>query len=128
MRIEDVKGYKKARNYRILKMFMEGHTQSAIGKKFGITQVRVNGIIYDNKDLIKYDRELEKSKRIAWLKSQLLKSGDTKRDPVDIQEQLRKEIEGDKSHIDNSQHTHITYHWQTDRDSVQTSEIPRRDT
>ena len=53
------------------------------------------------------DKEYEKFKRVIWLKRQV-RNRPSKKDPADILEQVKKEIEGDKPLIDNSQHTHLT--------------------
>lgn len=66
-----------------------------IATKFKLSQRRIEQILRVNHAFIKIDKEWEKDKRIHWLKNQLSKKKDTTRDAMDIQDALRKEIEGD---------------------------------
>lgn len=57
---------------------------------------------------MKYQKGWEKVRRIVWLKQQIKKAGRSEKDSADLQEQLKREIEGDKPLIDNSRHLHLS--------------------
>ena len=88
----------RIRNIRICMLWaQELKTSQEIGETFGITIRRVQQILYANRDFVKENREWEKTKRIQWLRQQVKKRGDTRKDSADLIEQLRKELEGDNS-------------------------------
>ena len=100
-------GRKKIRNAQICHLWLnECLTGSEIAKRFHISETRVSRILQQNSQLLKYEADAEKRKRIHWLKRQIKNRQDkTKKDTADLLEQLRKEIEGDKPLVDNSEHT-----------------------
>ena len=80
-----------------------------ISEKFKLSIRRIQQIVYANRDFLKLENEWEKAKRVRWYKQQIKKRGDSKKDSADLQEQLRKEIEGNGPLVDNSIHiTQIT--------------------
>ena len=106
-------------------------TMDEIGQKLGITASRVQQIVYENREVIKLETDYEKLKRVAHLKRLLsvYPSEIGKKSTIDILEQLRKELEGDKSLIDQSQHQHYIFNWQTngraiDNDRLQAALAP----
>ena len=108
---KEIKSRHKIRDAGILKLFLNDNmTLREIGSKFSLTASRIQQILYDNKNLISWDINYEKAIRINALKrmKQQYSSVLGKKSTIDILEQLRKEIEGDKPLIDQSKHTHIT--------------------
>lgn len=104
-------GENKDRDYQIIQDYLEGiYTLTDLGAKYNLSDVRIGQIVSNNITLIDLDISKEKVKRIMWLRNQIAKKGDTKKDPADLQEQLRKELEGDKPLIE--QHTHFEYSWE----------------
>ena len=82
-----------------MRLFLnENLTLKEIGSKFEMTASRIQQIIYENKHLIDWDRNYEKAIRINALKrmSKDYESVLGKKSTIDIHEQLRKELEGDK--------------------------------
>ena len=97
MRIPEIVTQNKIRDAKICDLFLEGDlTTEEIGGRFGITGRQVRRLLYRNRAVLKLDKEYEKLKRILWLKKQLTKSKDTKKDPADLLDQIRIEIEGNK--------------------------------
>jgi hypothetical protein len=107
-------------------------TYKDIGSRFGITASRVEQILSANCVLINTAKDWEKTKRKRLLKRWIKKLGDSRKDPADLLEQLRKEDEGDTVLIDQSQHDHYTVVWEKknaeNSDRVSTSRIPAEDT
>jgi len=71
-----------------------------LSEMFKLTERRILQILATNHAFIKRDKEWEKEKRINRLHRWLKKDGklrDSNKDPLEIQEQIRKEIEGDNS-------------------------------
>ena len=96
MKITEIKGNNKLRDFKICHLWEEGLlTNLQIAGIFKISERCVGRIVYKNRVVLTIDRDFEKTKRIKWLKSQIHKAGDTRKDPLDIQAELRKEIDGD---------------------------------
>lgn len=96
---EKIKGRNRIRDAAIVACFkIERLEYSQIAEKFKLTERRILQILSANHAFIKVDKEWEKEKRIArlekWLKDS--KNKDTRKDPLEVQQELRKEIEGDK--------------------------------
>jgi len=109
MKLPEIRTKHKIRDSKICSLYIDGEkTIEEIASSFNISTTRVYQIVYSNRDLIQIDQGWEKKKRIRWLRNQIIKRGDTKKDSAELQEQLRKEIEGDKSLIDQSQHLHLS--------------------
>jgi hypothetical protein len=107
MKLPDIKGRKKIRDFRICRMYMQGSMLEDIARTFNITIRRISAIIYNNRNILVADATYEKAQRIHWLKRQIAKDKETKKDTAELIEQLRKEIEGDKPLVDVSQHKHF---------------------
>lgn len=107
MKLPQVIGKNRIRDAQICSLWADGQATEKLGERYKITPRRVRKILYDNKEYLKSEIDWEKAKRIRKIKGWI---GDrvSSRDPADLLEQLRKEIEGDKPVIDASQHTHIT--------------------
>lgn len=104
-------GKNKIRDLQILKLFLADNlTLKEIGSKVNLTASRVQQIVYVNRALIAWDKDYEKAVRVNAIKRLYNKHDDTmgKKSTLDILEQLRKEMEGDKPLIDQSRHTHKT--------------------
>ena len=108
---KEIKGIHKIRDSAIVSLFLrENLTLNALGSRFNLTGSRIQQILYNNKQLISWDRNYEKAVRINALK-RMEKQYDSvlgKKSTIDILEQLRKEIEGDKPLVDMSVHKHLT--------------------
>lgn len=112
MRLPQIKTKHKIRDKKICMMWaQELKTAEEIAEQFGISARRVYKILYTNREFLQVEKDWERTKRIRWLRKQIMKKGGSKKDPADLLEQLRKEIEGDESQrvvIDQSQHTYFT--------------------
>ena len=108
MKVPNIIGKNKIRDVQICKMYVaDNKSATDIASTFKISATRVYKILYNNREFVKADNNWEKIKRIHWLKKQV-GNRQSKKDPADLLEQIRKEIEGDKPLIDQSHHTHIT--------------------
>jgi hypothetical protein len=110
MKIPEIKGRNKIRNAQICRLWLtENLTQEEIAKQFNMTQQGIGRILYKNKELLKLDKDYEKSKRIHYLGRMLLRHDMVlgKKSSIDIIDGIRKEIEGDKPLVDNSVHQQI---------------------
>jgi len=102
------------RDFDICRLYVEGYSSFEIKtlRKLDISVRRIEQIVYENKDFVKTNKEWHKTKRVQKLERQLrLKEKnkeESRKDVTDILDQLRREIEGDKPIIDQSQHTHYT--------------------
>jgi hypothetical protein len=95
---EKIKGRNRIRDAAIVIAFKrEKMGYSQIAEKFKLTERRILQILAVNHAFIKRDKEWEKEKRIARLERWLddPKNKDTRKDPVEVQAELRSEIEGD---------------------------------
>lgn len=108
----EIKSRHKIRDAAILHLFLtENLTLNELGSRFNLTGSRCQQILYDNKHLISWEKNYEKAVRINALKRmhQKYESVLGKKSSIDILEQIRKEIEGDKPLIDNSIHNYKTF-------------------
>lgn len=133
---KEVKSRHKLRDAAIVKLAIEGKTQLEIGVKFGLTRNRIQQILCENSNLLLLDKNYEKFQRINRLKRALSKAEEDgllisdKKDFIDIQKELRAELEGEKNLvIDQSTHQHVTYVWnnEDDKNQLRTSELPALD-
>jgi predicted DNA-binding protein YlxM (UPF0122 family) len=95
----DIKTKNKIRDAKILQLYLhDKETHENIAVRFGITRTRVSQIIYKNAHLLQFQRNTEKVARINHLKRMLENHPDrmSKKSTLDILEQLRKELEGEK--------------------------------
>lgn len=96
----EIKTKNKIRDAKILQLYLRDRlTQAEIGSRFGISTTRVGQIIYKNGHLLNFHKPAEKVVRVNHLKRMLDNHPDTigKKSTIDILEQLRKEVEGDKA-------------------------------
>lgn len=109
---EKIKGRNRIRDGAIVLLFKRDNLDfSELSEKFNLTERRIMQILSTNHAFIRRDPEWEKEKRINRLNRWLKKDGklrDSNKDPVEIQDFIRKEIEGDKPLIDQSVHNHYT--------------------
>ena len=96
MKLPEIYGNNKIRDFKILQLFNDGMSETDIAISFLISQSRVSQIVYRNRTLLNADKELEKIKRINLIKRQIKKAGDSKKDVADLIDQLRVETEGNK--------------------------------
>ena len=98
------------RDYKICLEFIAGHTPEEIRVKrnLSITVRRINQILYDCSPFLNTRVAWPKSKRIHYLQRCIPETAQSKKDPADLIEQVRKEVEGDKPLVDNSTHYHFT--------------------
>ena len=96
---DDILTRDKDRDAKICNRFMDdSKTLDEIGLEFGMTAPSVHYILHKNKSLLILDRNFERAKRINVLKRILKNTKEslsTKRDTIDVLEQLRKENEGE---------------------------------
>ena len=96
---KEVKGLHKIRDAYILHLYLnKDFTLDEVGIKVGLTGSRCQQILYTNRHLINWDKAHEKAIRINAIKRLYKNHSDSmgKKSTIDILEQWRKEIEGDK--------------------------------
>ena len=109
MKLPEVKGIKKIRDFKICQLWLEGQmSRREIAEKFKLHLNNVERILYQNRAILILDKQYEKTKRIRWLKKQINLNDKTNHDTADLIEQLRKELEGTAPLIDQSEHKHFT--------------------
>ncbi len=87
----------KIRDMHIVRLYASGDmTMKEIGVRHKISRVRIGQILLNNRDLLKLDQGFEKMRRVNWLKRHIDTAKPTRKDPADLMEQLRKEIEGNE--------------------------------
>lgn len=106
----------KERNESIVKDYLDWHDEDhenpsatelmqALSKKYDLTQVHIYNILRDNASLIMGRKDYYKFLRICKLRRMQMKKGEkSSKDVSDLMEQERKELEGEKSLVDQSQH------------------------
>jgi len=134
---KQIVGKNKLRDLDICLLYIRGKTADEIveERNLKLTARRVEQIIYDNAAFVNPRVAWPKSKRIMYLQRLAERTKDKisdKRDYLDVAEQLRKEIEGDKPLIDQSNHKHITYVWadgkhESNPDRLQSAVVPDGD-
>lgn len=106
---EKIKGRNRIRDGAIVLYFKrDSMDYPDLAERFKLTERRILQILSKNHAFIKIDKDWEKQKRINRLNRWLRDKPKTSRDPLEIQSELRKEVEGDKPVIDNSTHHHYT--------------------
>ena len=110
----------KKRNADICKQWVEWHDsemaskepvsalQKRISEQYQIHEDYIYQILRNNSVSLKHNVEWRKFLRICKLQREQAKKDGTKKDLLDIMEQERKELEGDKALVDQSQHSHVT--------------------
>ena len=132
MKIPKIHGRNKIRDTKICRLWSQDLVDiQDLAVKFNLSVSRIYRLLYDNREFLRLDNNWEKEKRIVWLKKQIKTKKVTKKDPADLLEQLRKEIEGDKPLVDNSTHiTKVTYEWydpnKESEDPIRASRLPER--
>jgi hypothetical protein len=125
---EKISGKNRIRDAAIMKCFLqENLTYKDIGIKFNLTASRIQQIVFENRGLISWDKNHEKALRINALKRLDQKNPNRlgSKSTIDIQEQLRKEIEGDKPLVDQSTHYSQIIYVREDLKSVNPLSAPR---
>lgn len=82
----DIKGNNKVRDSKICSLYAtDAWTMQEIAERFGISQVRVNQIIWKNRALLNIDKNYENVQQINRIKWRLKKQQDkaTTKDPLD---------------------------------------------
>ena len=96
---KDIKSRHKIRDANIIRLYLrESKTHEELGKIFGLTECRIGQILSSNSHLLTYDLNYEKALRVNKLKRIIRKLPEEvseKKDVLDAQTELRKEIEGD---------------------------------
>jgi len=98
---QKIHGYNRLRDGRICVLADRyGWTTQEIAKKFNLTQTRIEQILRTNKVLVPIDRQYEGKKRIRALLQEIRKKTEkgenSRKDILDVYDQLRKELEGEK--------------------------------
>lgn len=107
---KEILGKNRIRDFAICRDYIRGKLPSQIlqERNIKLTVRRCEQIINKNKVFVAKYIGWNKSKRIWELIRMIDKAPETKKDKFDLMEQMRKEMEGDKPLIDNSQHIHVT--------------------
>lgn len=107
---QEIKSNHKIRDYDICLLYSEGYLPHEIKdlRKSSLTVRRIQQIVYENRDFIKSNKEWEKTKQVARVKKQIRIAKDSKKDVADLEELLRKILDGDKPVFKQEQHLHIT--------------------
>lgn len=106
---EKIQGRHKIRDAHVCLLWdRDSMTVQAIAELKKFTERYIYKILSRNHMFITIDKDWEKKKRIHRLKVAINAAPNTKKDVMDLMEQLRKEIEGDRPLIDQSQHQHFT--------------------
>jgi predicted DNA-binding protein YlxM (UPF0122 family) len=95
----DVLGNNKIRDSKICSLYStDAWTMEDIAKRFGITQQRVNQIIYKNRALLKIDTQYENVQQINRIKWRLKKQNEkaSAKDPLDWEHLLDAKISDKK--------------------------------
>jgi len=103
---EEIQGKNRIRDFNICRLYIEGKTPPEIVEqgKLKITVRRVNQILYDHADFLNSRIAWPKSRRIHYLQKWIGERPKSRKDAADLMEQLRKELEGDRPLIDQSEH------------------------
>jgi hypothetical protein len=106
----------KIRNAKICKEWVEWHDSemaaeepvSALMKrvteKYDLTQERIYQVLRENVATLKHNADWRKFLRICKLQREQAKKPNSKKDLLDLMEQERKELEGERPLVDFSQH------------------------
>ena len=87
----------KIRDAKICRLYATDNlSMEDIALRFGISSTRIYQIIYKNRHLLKIDIDWEKQKQVSRIKRQIAKKKDSKKDVADLEELLRKILDGDK--------------------------------
>ena len=109
MKLPEIHGHNKIRDFKILKEYNDGATMEDIASTFDISLSRVSQIVYRNKHLLIGDKILEKAKRINQLK-RLIKKAEgigSRKDVSDLIAQLRVETEEQQAIVVGGTDIHI---------------------
>ena len=118
---ETIKGKNRLRDFDICRLHLSGKNSFEIKnlRSLPITVRRIEQILYDNAIFINPRMAWPKSERIFLRQRIIVKAPKkSKKDIVDQLNDLTKEIEGEKSLVDLSQHTHYTFKWKEDNEEV----------
>lgn len=94
--------------------------QKRISEKYNIHEDYIYQILKKNASLLKHNAEWRKFLRICKLQREQAKKNGTRKDLLDIMAEERKELEGDKPLIDQSQHITVNVA-KYDREGLQTA-------
>lgn len=123
---EKIKGYHKIRDAKILMMWGVDHEDTAtIAAKFGLKERRILQILRANHKALPVDKEWEKKKRIERLQRWIKKKPETFKDAMDVQEELRKEIEG-TGEAGTSRETKVVIIRESNANQDQSGQLPRQ--
>ncbi len=96
---KEIKGINKLRDMAICLDYIAGIEYEDIKakRKLSLTVRRIQQIVYDNAAFINPRVAWPKSKRVRILQKWIEDTPKSKKDPADLLEQVRKEVEGDKA-------------------------------
>lgn len=119
-----IKTRHKIRDAKICEMAMSGSTNAAIAKRFNLTPTRIAMILYTNREILKAETDWQKVTRVRQL-NRLANKADTAEiapktsgEFVQVLEQLRKELEGDKAQIETHNHFVIYRNPQAEKELI----------
>lgn len=100
---EKIKGRNRIRNGAIVLYFKrDGMDYPQLSEKFGLSERHIVRILSQNHAFVKVDKEWEKSKRINRLKRWIKKAPNPTESKLALQQELRKEIEGESKKPSNT--------------------------
>lgn len=109
MKIPEIVTRHKIRDAKICSLWVHDLlTTDEIGERFHLCARRIQKIIFDNREFVKFNKGWERTKRIKWLKVQIKRAGNSSKDSADLLDRLKVELEGNAPLVDNSQHFHFT--------------------
>ena len=117
MKLPQIVGKNKLRDFRICSLYIQGKTPEEIAsdRTLGLGVRRVQKILNANAGFVNPKIAWPKSKRIHILQRVAVAAGDQlseKKDILNVLEQLRKEIEGDRPQLEQTFITNVNYAWQ----------------
>lgn len=108
---KEIVGQNKFRDLQICEAYCGDQTAKEIAAGFGLTERRVYYILQQNSEYVVKNVGWSKAKRLKMLKKIAESAGiqlSPKKDILNVIEQMRKELEGDKPLIKNDTHYHFT--------------------
>ena len=90
----DVMGFNKIRDLEIIGLYLEGLPPQEIKDqlKLSITTRRIEQIVYNNRDIIKIDRQWEETQQILRIKRHIKSKPQSAKDTLDWEELLDSKI------------------------------------
>jgi len=108
---KEIAGKNRIRDFQICGDYIDGLSTLKLADIYGLTRQRISTIIKNNTQFVLNNGTWSKAKRIIMLQRLHKKTGlhlASTKDSINILEQIRKEVEGDKPLIKQESHYHFT--------------------